>query len=125
MNRYLPVIFAVALCTSGCFAERGRKFEEAQVSTIQKGQTTRDQIIGLFGEPPNSETRAGGIELLTYQYAFSKTKGVNAVAFIPLIGADKEATKREVVHRTLVVELKKGVVQDYSYSEERKKVGGE
>ena len=44
-------------------------FDQSRVEQIQKGSTTKDNIIALFGEPGVKDLPAKGNETWTYTYA--------------------------------------------------------
>ncbi|AYN95294.1 hypothetical protein EAW52_15650 [Pseudomonas sp. LTJR-52] len=64
--RGLVVVSLITLLTTGCVMS-GRNIDEKQVGQIVEGQTTRSQLIAMFGEP-QSKIRKSGYEMLYWSY---------------------------------------------------------
>lgn len=76
------IIFLLVFFCAGCVSV-GRQIDQASVEKIHKGETTKDQAVGLLG-PPNSVTQAGnGETIFVYFYIRSAAK---PETFIPCIG---------------------------------------
>jgi len=81
MNLSRRGVAAVALAlvlgfAAGCMSTTytsGRPIEQSKVDMIQKGQTTMDDIIMMFGAP-SSTVPMGQTTLYTYKYTKSKSK---------------------------------------------------
>lgn len=72
----LSAVCVAALVFSGCACTRhtsGRPIMDAKVSQIEKGKTTLDEVIALFGAPTTQSEMAGNT-LYTYRYAQTKDK---------------------------------------------------
>jgi hypothetical protein len=65
MKRLLVVVM---LITAGC-ATAGRQIETVTTPRIQRGVTTREEVISLLGPPLNAAKLADGRETLRYGYA--------------------------------------------------------
>ena len=97
MAKYLGILL-VAVLLVGCGGSVGKKFDTNKVSLIQKGVTTQDQVLSLFGKP-NERGIKDGKDVWGYSYMSGGAFG----------GA---STKR----LDIVFDEKK-IVYDYTYSE--------
>ena len=71
-----------AVLLSGC-ASVGRKLDQTSVDKIQKGITTREQVLQLIGSPEQiSKNSAGEV---TFQYLYTRASA-KAATFIPIVG---------------------------------------
>ena len=71
------------LFIAGC-ASVGNEMEMADMSKIQKGQTTRSELIQLFGNPYTVGISNSGEPTATWIYSEARNKAKN---FIPIVGA--------------------------------------
>lgn len=114
------LVLSGALLLSGCFgATYGRKFDTSRISEIKKGQTTKQEIIAMFGQAKQRMIRPDGKEALTYLYTEGRMK-TNPLIFVPIVNLFVllfSKTKVESEARTLSIVLKDGVVDDYAYTE--------
>jgi outer membrane protein assembly factor BamE (lipoprotein component of BamABCDE complex) len=62
----------------------GRKIDTAAIDKIEKGKTTRDEVIKLIGSPDNLMPSQDGGVAFTYMHMKVKPK---ATTFIPVVGA--------------------------------------
>lgn len=89
----LLLLFTVAGCTSSA----GKNFDDAKLAKIHYGQTSRQQLIDLFGEPTTETPYPEGHLLMMWSYsqakAMSTTEG-----------------------KTLTVQLDDGKVKSYTVS---------
>ena len=79
--------------------------ESSQLRQIKKGVTTKDQLIGIVGEPSEENVTEDGAEILKYKC--TTTKDNQLVIFPPPIVIDD---KKETEH-TIVFKIRDGVVQ--------------
>ena len=78
------IVLAVIVTAFAACGSAGTEVTRAKAATIQKGKTTREEVIASLGEP-NSLTRdSSGRETLHYAYARSTVK---PATFIPFVGA--------------------------------------
>ncbi len=104
------LVIAVALSSACVIATtpsttRGFDIKQSEVSKIVKGQTTEQEIIGMFGNPSKYRNTAQGKEFF---YEYAKAGGDVYVLNI--------ATSGGTVQKTLLVFFnKKGVVTNYVY----------
>ncbi|MEM6049178.1 hypothetical protein AAH450_01175 [Erwinia sp. P7711] len=89
----LLLLFAVAGCTSSS----GKDFDDTKLAKIHYGQTSRQQLIDLFGQPTTETPYPEGHLLMMWSYsqakAMSTTEG-----------------------KTLTVQLDDGKVKSYTVS---------
>lgn len=121
MKKTCAVLLSVGIGASslaGCFSsQHGRRIDTARVSEIRKGQTTRQEIIRMFGAPQTTQRDASGAEALIYGYSSMKGKS-SPLVFIPIIGLFfLTKGSGEVRATSLIVKIKDNVVQDYTISE--------
>lgn len=97
MSKVLVVLLA-ALLLAGCSASVGKKFDTSKVSLIQKGVTTQDEILNMFGKP-NQKGIQEGREVWGYSHTSAGYFG----------GASSEQLQ--------IIFDEKRVVYDYTFSE--------
>jgi hypothetical protein len=81
--------------------------KKSELKKIDYGETTKDQLIELFGEPAEQVVMQDGTEILMYKCV--KTKDNAFVMFPPPIVIKDDKTERHVV----AFELQDGIVQRY------------
>lgn len=106
MKHLLPLVLLAALCAAGC-ATSGRQIDPNAVAKIQKGVTTRAQVIALMGEPQAVSNNGNGIEVLTYMYVHAQANGAS---YIPIAGAFVGGVDSHSQHVTVL--LSNGVVKE-------------
>lgn len=74
---------AAALVLAGC-ASSGVKVSDDQLSQFKEGQTTKQEVISVLGQPTTTMRNADGTTMVMYTYAEARTR---ASTFIPLVGA--------------------------------------
>ncbi|MHC4727339.1 MAG: hypothetical protein ACYS17_08910 [Planctomycetota bacterium] len=79
--------------------------ESSQLRQIKKGVTTKDQLIGMVGEPSEESTTEDGAEILKYKC--TTTRDNQFVMFPPPIVIDDT---KEIEH-TIVFKIRDGIVQ--------------
>jgi hypothetical protein len=108
----------LAVAAVGCASsESGRKVNVADTSRIVKGQTTKGQVVQLFGEPSNRSVSAGRETWMwSYtRYESKQTPGTVAMGVIGIPGGSRSTSEME--QSSLTVVFAGDVVEDYSYSE--------
>ena len=109
MKKYLILILIFCLC--GC-ATIGRKFDVDKVGLINKGETTKQEILDTFGKPTSVSTDSDGRDTFLYLHMKAKAKPWSFIPFVWLFsgGAWTQA-------ETLTVYFDKdGRVEDYETS---------
>jgi outer membrane protein assembly factor BamE (lipoprotein component of BamABCDE complex) len=96
MKRISSIIILVILLT-GCMT-MGRKIDQAAADKIEKGKTTREQVVSLVGAPDQITRLGNGDMTFTYSYMRATPK---AATFIPIIGIF--AGGSDVQHQMFIV----------------------
>jgi len=115
-NRYEQFALAAVLATAammmtGCVVcqtdENYTGIKDENLRKVECGQTTRDELIHMFGEPSEQAVNEDGAEVLKYRCVLKKDN--QFVMFPPpiVIRDDDE------VRHTVVFVLRDGVVQRY------------
>lgn len=89
----------------------GNKITKEQAETIKPGATSKNTIIGTFGNPKKTETKSDGTEILTYAYTEKKTP----TYFGEFIVNERQS---KVATTTLEITIKDGVVQSYNFKKQ-------
>lgn len=111
------IIIAIAFFLSAC-ASTGTKIETSNLSNIQKGQTNKQQIKDMFGEPNSVSRNSNGQTMWYYQYAAVKGTGNVLVSMIPIPGTSFLAPDPERESQSLTITFNDNeIVKDYSYTE--------
>ena len=74
--------FICLLCLVGC-ATVGRRINQEAVNSIEKGKTTREEVIRLLGSPDQITKDMNGNITMTYMYVRTTTR---PETFIPIVG---------------------------------------
>jgi outer membrane protein assembly factor BamE (lipoprotein component of BamABCDE complex) len=82
MKRVMILLLLSGLL-SGCVSV-GRKIDQSAADKIEKGKTTREEVIRLIGSPDQITTRGGGYTVFMYNYMRATAK---PETFIPIVGA--------------------------------------
>ncbi|HRE15551.1 MAG TPA: hypothetical protein PLW86_00585 [Rhodocyclaceae bacterium] len=98
---------------AGCATEYGKKVSANDVAFVQKGRTTRAELIQRLGQPTNTIRESTGREQLVWEYM--KTTN-DAKSMIPFTFV--ESQQYETSTFTAVVDTK-GKVVDYSVASGR------
>lgn len=111
--KWASIGMAVILGLSGCATEYGTRVSANDVAFVQKGKTTKSELISRLGQPTNIVRESTGREQLIWEY-LKVTPDVKA--FIPYTFFDSQ--KSETATYTAIVNTK-GVVIDYSVASGR------
>jgi outer membrane protein assembly factor BamE (lipoprotein component of BamABCDE complex) len=104
----IALVVAVAVAAGCASTSQGRKFDDAYVSQIRKGVTTKAQVREHLGEPV-SVTQSPDIETWTYSYSDAYGRAyVQAATF----GLVREKSDDQM----LIIAFKGNVVVEYSYT---------
>lgn len=107
------VIFAIIIASmlSGCVyrstAEAGNDFDQAKISSIQKGKTTESDLLSYLGEPVKKEVVSADETKWIYEKVTS-TAAVRIFSTKPKIDTKRKA---------LEVLIKNGVVTNYAFTD--------
>jgi len=113
MKKWIAVIVLILcpLLIVGC-ATVGREMHLSEVNQIQKGITTKDEIIKVFGQPDTTYFGADG--KLVFSYFASKCQNT-IYNFIPIVNIVHSEMKMK--NQMLVIVFSKdGVVEEYSFT---------
>lgn len=69
----------MAMILSGC-VYTGTNFDESKLDNVQKGQTTKQEVISYFGNPSTTTVDSDGNELLMWTYSIGSAFGADAKA---------------------------------------------
>jgi outer membrane protein assembly factor BamE (lipoprotein component of BamABCDE complex) len=101
----LLVLLSLSVLLAACSSTYGTQFDEKQVSKIEKGKTTQEEIQNLFGDPSGKGSNADGETQWTYSYTHASS----------LTGYDSK-----VQMKTLMITFdKSGIVKDFNYQESK------
>lgn len=110
INLYLSLV-VISLLLFGCVATESKVqysgVENSQLQRIERGTTTKDQLLEIVGEPTEESTTEDGSEILKYKCTEKKD---NKFAMFPPPIAIED--KKETEH-TVVFKLRDGIVQRY------------
>jgi outer membrane protein assembly factor BamE (lipoprotein component of BamABCDE complex) len=111
INRFLVFVLMLGFL-SGC-ASVGRKIDQSSADKIEKGKTTKQEVITLLGSPDRITRRANGDTMFSYKYARATAKPATFIPiFGPLVGG------ANVQHQFFIVLFgADGVVKDYISSQ--------
>ena len=98
MKRLLGALaVALALLTSGCYEQRGKRFDAGDVGQLQPGVSTEREAIDKFGPPSAVFNYAGGSKLLNWQYVRGVPMGTTSEARAAIL-FDADGKMIRVVH---------------------------
>lgn len=112
---FIPVVFILcAFGVGGCATgtTSGKKFDMSMASEINKGVTTKTDILAMFGEP-NSKSRSPYGESWSYSYTESSMDTFRTLASAYGIGKGKA----DMSSQFLSITFKGDIVQDYNTQE--------
>ena len=66
-----------AIILSGC-VYTGTNFDESKLANVQKGVTTKQEVISYFGEPSTTSVDSDGNEMLMWSYSIGSAFGADA-----------------------------------------------
>lgn len=109
--RVAMVVLVSLVLVAGCTTGSGTKVSQDSLSSIRKGVTTKQELIGMFGQPQTSMLSADGGEALMWRYMGMKTSAKSYIPIVNMFGDSGVSTESSFLH---VRVNKSGVVQDYS-----------
>ncbi|AIR71482.1 hypothetical protein [Dickeya fangzhongdai] len=70
-------LFAIAVITFSLFGcvSLGNNFDEARLVHVSKGQTTKQDVIALFGDPSTTSIDSDGNQILIWSYSIGNGFG--------------------------------------------------
>ncbi|XXN66065.1 hypothetical protein ACRQ84_21505 (plasmid) [Enterobacter ludwigii] len=91
------IITSLLLVLTACSSSVGRNFDTASIQNIHTGQTTRAELIAMFGPPDKESAYPDGQRLMMWNYSEARTMDTTA-------------------GKTLTVQTKNGRVFNYTFS---------
>jgi len=116
MKKYL-LIFTLIFYLSGC-ATVGKKFSADKINLIEKGLTSKQDILNIFGDPENISTDSEGRDTFLYLYVKAKAK---PTSFIPIFWIFSGGASTESKALTIYFD-KEGIVEDYELSSSKQDI---
>lgn len=111
MKKWIVVIMLCSFVIAGC-ASVGKEIHQSSVDQLQKGKTTKNQVIQTFGQPDTTTFDKDG--RLVYSY-FASKMSPSVYSFIPVINIVHNEYKMK--NQMLVIMFSKdGVVEEYSFT---------
>lgn len=92
------LVLSVSLFLAGC-VYTGTNFDESKLANVQKGVTTKQEVVSYFGNPSTTTVDSDGNELLMWTYSIGSAFGADA--------------------KVLTVKTHDGKVQSYSVSKSK------
>jgi outer membrane protein assembly factor BamE (lipoprotein component of BamABCDE complex) len=113
MKKYFAGTSALlVLLLSGCATAtftQGRPFDTSKVSSLQKGTTTKQEVLAWFGEPFTKTVAGSDGETWFYMYTQGTSKAQSYVFSVDV--------KTEGNMKKLDVLMKNDIVENYTYSD--------
>ncbi|MHC4661176.1 MAG: hypothetical protein ACYS8W_05755 [Planctomycetota bacterium] len=113
-NTVIALAF-IAILACGCSTTQvkiGKKISAADINGIEKGTTTRAEIIGKFGAPASIMRNSEGVEA----YVFVELGQDNHMWLVPPLFNIYISGAASSCGKVLVVAFKDDIVQNYSYT---------
>lgn len=96
---------------SGC-ATVGKEIHQTNVDQLQKGKTTKDQVIQTFGQPDATYFDRDGRLVFSY---FASKMSPTVYSFIPIVNIVHNEIKQK--NQSLIIMFSKdGIVEEYSFT---------
>ena len=113
---FTSVLVFIVSCTVTHFERSGKIFDKDKVSLIIKGQTTRKEILDMFGEPHDKYFTQTAQEKWVYLYQEMTAEVSRGRSW--LYGMAKQHGVRRIERLEILYgQISKEVVNDYLYSE--------
>jgi hypothetical protein len=101
-------------CATVELSKEGRKIEEKNIKKIMPGNTTREEIVEIFGEPKEIIEKAAGREELFFEHKVNE-----APTYLGGVVIDKKRAREQKY--TLMVIIKDNIVESYRYEMKEEK----
>jgi len=113
MKKYaLLVIAIISLGLFGCATAtftQGKAFDTSKVASIEKGKTTKQEIVSWFGEPFTKSVAGADGETWVYMYAQGQSKAQSYVFSVDV--------KTEGNMKKLDILFKNGLVENFTFTD--------
>jgi len=112
MARFFLLLISCLFLLQSC-ATVGRKIDQTAADKIQKGVTTKEQVVTLMGAPDRLTRKSNGEMVFIYTYARATAKPASFIpVFGPLVGG------ANVQHQMFMVLFDaNGIVKNFSSSQ--------
>jgi len=101
-------LFLVSACATSSYSG-GKDFNSENVSNIVKGETTKEELVQLFGQPYSKSVISSTGEKWIYTY-FSGT--ASAQSYVVTMNVESTG-----MQKTLDILIEDGVVTNFTYTE--------
>jgi outer membrane protein assembly factor BamE (lipoprotein component of BamABCDE complex) len=101
-------LFFICVLLAGC-ASAGTKVDPSAAAKIQKGITTKVEVIALLGQPMTDTLDSNGKEMMFWSYAQTQIKGTT---FIPVVGLFSGGSSTNMTSFQVILDSNKIVVDD-------------
>lgn len=108
----MRALFVLLLCLGICgCATVGREVNQCNAEKLQKGVTTKAEVIKIFGQPNSQSFNQEGRVVFTYLGTQVRSTAWN---FIPVVSAVHSEMK--MTNQILTITFKDDVVEEYNFS---------
>ena len=105
------ILCLISFLIAGC-ANVGREIKSSNVEQLQKGKTTKDQVLQVFGQPDSTYFDKDG--RLIFSYFASKCQNT-IYNFIPVVNLVHSEMKMK--NQVLIIAFSKdSIVEEYSFT---------
>lgn len=112
------LVYLLLLCLiTGC-ASVGTKMDMSRAEQIERGVTTRSDLIAMFGQPRSVGFDANQSRTATWIYSSASNRATN---FIPVVGLVSSTVDTYVQTLTVIFD-ENDVVKDFTYNESNSEV---
>lgn len=119
--RKLFLIFLILIFLSGCATTHGTKINTTNIPKIEKGKTTKQEVLMLFGEPLSKQLNANGTETWTYEFTKGAKDPLQLILSTMTVGLVSIATY-EIQTLNIIFNVE-SICIDFDYST-KKEYGG-
>lgn len=95
------ILFCALFLIAGC-ASTGNKVLKKETSStvsakITKGETTKEQVRAMYGDPMTTSFTDSGKEIWKYEFTKTHVKATNFIPFVSMFNSGAKGTKKELV----------------------------
>ena len=114
--KYITFILSLFIL-AGC-ASYGKEIKQSSVDTLQRGKTTKQEVIKNFGQPDGTYFDRDNRLIMYYYAGKMKPSGWN---FVPLVGLFHSEINMKNQMLTIILD-KNNTVEEYSFTNPDKKI---
>lgn len=108
---FILIAFASTL-SIGC-ASAGTMVEQSAVEQIERGKTTKAEVLALLGPPMSNSLMGDGREMMIWSYTYAQAK---TASFIPVVGIFAGGTEMDMTTFQVIFD-ENDIVEDYLWSQ--------